>query len=81
MYTFHTFNLARVESKSDTVDFLNGECDAIYTGSESDITVVFDDDTTCTFTAVPKGTVLPIKAKRINSTNTGSGPFVALYRK
>jgi hypothetical protein len=75
------YNVYVVEAKSDTVNFVKGPCDAIYVGGTGNVVVVPEDEsTTVLFTAVPVGTVLPIRAKRINSTLTTGGPFVALYK-
>jgi len=82
MFTNTSYNVAHVEEKSDTVDFLYGVCDAIFVGTTAgNITLVLEDGNTVLFTAVPVGTILPVRAKRINSTGTGSSTFVALYRR
>jgi hypothetical protein len=54
-------------------------CDAIYVGGAGNMVVVFDDDTTATFTAVPVGTTLRVRAKRVNSTSTTATNLLALY--
>ena len=68
---------------SDTVDLTKGVCDSIYVGTAGDVAVVDRDGTAVTFGAVPAGTVLPVKALRVNATNTASGAgrtgLVALY--
>lgn len=65
-------------SKSDTVNFVGGTCRAIYVGGTGDIVAVMADDTVATFSAVPVG-ILPIQAKRVNSTSTTATNMVALY--
>jgi hypothetical protein len=70
---------ARAISKSDTVDFTNGSCRALYIGGAGNVVVVAPDGTTATYMAVPAGTVLPVQAKRINSTNTTATDMLALY--
>jgi len=54
---------------SDTVD-LPVLTRGIYVGGAGDVVVVFKNDATATFTAVPAGTLLPVAARRINSTGT-----------
>lgn len=56
---------------SDTVNFTY-PVRGIYVGGGGDIAVVFDDDaeTVLVFSAVPAGTTLAIKAKRVNATGT-----------
>jgi hypothetical protein len=64
---------------SDTVDFVEGVCDAIYVGSGGAVVVVLDNTATISFAGVPTGTVLPIRARRVNSTSTAASSLVALY--
>lgn len=54
-------------------------CDGIYVGGAGDIVWVQEDGTTQLLKAVPVGTMLPIRAKRIDSTNTTASNLVALY--
>lgn len=78
MQMTEAYNKYRVITPSDTVDLPDGICDAIYCASSSDITIVGDDDVAVLFTTVPAG-ILKVRAKRLNATSTGTGPFVALY--
>ncbi|KKK70466.1 hypothetical protein LCGC14_1614670, partial [marine sediment metagenome] len=48
----------------------------IYSGN---MVVIRDDDTVITFTGVVAGTIVPIQAKRINSTSTTATSMVALF--
>lgn len=43
---------------------------SLYVGGAGDVSVVFDDDTTAVFKAVPVGTTLQCSGKRINATGT-----------
>lgn len=52
---------------------------AIYVGSSGNLVAVDDAGTTCTFSNVPAGTILPIRAKRVNSTNTTASNLVGMY--
>ncbi len=54
-------------------------CQAIYIGVGGNMVAVRDDDTTVTFTGVVAGTIVPVQAKRINSTSTTATNMVALF--
>ncbi len=54
-------------------------CQAIYVGVGGDMVAVRDDDTAITFTGVVAGTIIPVQAKRINSTSTTATNMVALF--
>lgn len=61
-------------TKSDTVNLLtypnfNLNC-ALYVGGAGDVAFVNEDDSVVLIESVPAGTLLPIRPKRINSTNT-----------
>lgn len=69
--------------KSDTVDFVaegtrDNLCSAIFVGGAGIVAVVFQDGSVVNFTCVA-GQVLPVAAKRVNSTNTTATLMVALY--
>ena len=78
-------------STSDTVNFTgpggqisdgpSGDplCQAIYVGVGGNLVAVRDDDTAITFTGVVAGTIIPVQAKRINSTSTTATNMVALF--
>ena len=70
-------------TKSDTVNFGNqgvnsNLCSAIYIGGAGVVAAVMDDDSVVEFTCVA-GQILPINAKRVNSTNTTATLMVGLY--
>lgn len=53
---------------------------AIYVGGAGDVVVVpMSGDGTVTLKAVPAGTLIPIRAKRVNSTGTTATFLVNLY--
>ncbi len=54
-------------------------CQAIYIGVGGNMVVIRDDDTAVTFTGVVAGTIVPVQAKRINSTSTTATNMVALF--
>ncbi len=54
-------------------------CQAIFVGVGGIIVAIRDDDTAVTFTGAVAGTILPIQAKRINTTTTTATNMVALF--
>lgn len=70
-------NLAAV-TPNDSTD-LAWISKAIYVGVTGDLSVIAEDDTVAvTFTAVPAGTVLPIRARRVMATGTTASSIVNL---
>lgn len=65
-------------TKHDANDFAKVSR-GIYVGGAGDVAAVMADGTVLTFSAVPAGTLLPIRCKRINSTNTTATLMLALY--
>lgn len=53
--------------------------DGIYVGGAGNVVVVDVNGTATTFTAVPVGTILPVRGKRVNSTSTTATNLLALY--
>ena len=80
------YNLSFAITPSDTVDFLaSGRttiplCDAIYVGGAGNVTAVLQDGSTVLFTAPPVGSIIPVRAKRVNATGTTATALVALYQ-
>jgi hypothetical protein len=70
----HAFSI----TPSNTVDFTYATR-AIYVGTAGAIAVVTINGEVVIFNAVPAGTIIPIRAKRINSTGTGASNLVGLY--
>jgi hypothetical protein len=66
-----------VLTKSDT-DELVTKTRALYVGGAGDLNVVMSSGRTVLFSAVPAGTVLPIKIKQLLSTSTTATLVVAL---
>lgn len=64
---------------SDANDFAY-QSRAIYVGVAGDVAVVFadDPDNPLIFPGVPAGSLLPVRASRINSTGTTAGNILAL---
>jgi hypothetical protein len=73
------YNKAEAVTKSDTVGFQLGLCDALQVGGAGVVAAVFQDDSVVNITAIA-GQVLPIKIKRVNSTNTTATVMTALFR-
>lgn len=88
MITGLRYNKAVAITPSDSVNFVSsgkgasGDAmlsDAIWVGGAGIVVAVLQDGTTVNFTCVA-GTVLPIAAKRVNSTNTTATLMVALFQ-
>lgn len=73
------YNLWRAITKSDTVNFTDGQCDALYIGGAGDVAVVGPNGAAVTFSGMVAGAVYPVTAIRINSTNTTATNMLALY--
>jgi hypothetical protein len=68
-----------VVTPSDSVNFTQGTTRWLYVGGTGNITAVMEDETTCLFSTIPAGALLPISCKRINSTATTATTIVALF--
>jgi len=66
-------------TKSDTVDLPGGPCRALFVGVAGDVVAVTCADVAVTFKNVVSGTLLPVIARRVNSTSTTATDIVALY--
>lgn len=65
-------------TKSDTVNFAF-TVRGIYVGGTGDVVVVTERGNTVTFSAVPVGVILPVRAIRVNSTSTTATLMVGMY--
>jgi hypothetical protein len=63
---------------SDSTNLPAG-CRGLYVGVGGNIVVIAPNDTSATFLSVPAGTVLPVQAKRVNSTSTTATNLIALF--
>ena len=72
------YNVYKNVPPSDTVD-LPQPSDALWVGGAGNVAAVMQDNTVTLFTAVTAGAVLPIRARRINTTGTSATLIVALY--
>lgn len=65
---------------SNTVNLPDGVCRALWVGGAGNVAVVAEGNTSAvTIVGVPAGTILPIRTRRVNSTNTTATEIVALY--
>ena len=65
---------------SDATNFTNGVCRGIYVGGAGNVVAINPvTSTAVTFVGAVAGSVLPIQAIRVNSTNTTATNLVALY--
>ena len=75
------YNRAVDITKSDTVNIVDPARDplpdAIYVGGAGIVAAVFQDGSVVNFTAIA-GQILPIRIKRVNSTNTTATLLVGL---
>lgn len=71
------FRSGEAVTPSDTVN-LSEESRGLYVGGVGDVTVVWKDDTTSLLSAVPAGSLLPVRVKRVNATATSATLIVAL---
>lgn len=69
----------RAVTTSNTVNFPDGICDSLYCGSSGNLVVIMQNGGSVTFAGVFAGEILPIKAIRVNATDTTVTGIVALY--
>lgn len=63
---------------SDSTDL--GPVRALYVGGSGNVAVMLEQNTAAvTLVAVPAGTILPVRANKVMSTNTSATNIVALY--
>lgn len=65
-------------TKSDTANFAF-TVRGIYVGGTGDVVAITEGGTAVTFSSVPAGAILPIRAIRVNSTSTTATNMVGLY--
>jgi hypothetical protein len=64
--------------KSDSDNFAY-QVRAIYVGGAGNVVVITPSGAVVTFSGVPAGSVLPVRAVRVNSTDTTATNMVGLY--
>lgn len=70
-----TYGGATTITKSDTVD---QQYSAIYVGGAGNVAVIMESGDSVIFTAPPVGSILPIRVKRVLSTNTTATLLIGL---
>jgi hypothetical protein len=63
----------------NSTDFTANNTRAIYVGGAGNIVIVTENGDAVTYSNVPAGTIIPIVAKRVNSTNTTATNLVGMY--
>lgn len=63
----------------DDTDLLANISRALWVGEAGNMAVVMADDTEVTFAGIAAGTLLPIRVKRVNDTDTTAASILALY--
>ena len=64
---------------SDVTLFVRGVCNGIYIGGAGNVTVLTEIGSVVTFTAPPVGSIIPIRATRVNATATTATLMLAMY--
>ncbi len=57
------------------------EAQGIWVGGVGDVAVVLPSDDVVIFLAVPSGTLLPVRAKRVNAVGTDATSMVAMMTR
>lgn len=63
----------------DSTNFTNGKCRAIWVGGDGNVVIVPPTGSAVTFVGAKAGTIIPMNAIRVNSTNTTATSLVAIY--
>lgn len=75
----HTSGACREITPSDSVDLGLGVCRAIYVGGGGSVSIVDATGVTTVFSGVASGSILPIQAARVTSSDTTATSLIALY--
>ena len=73
---YEGFSITPSDDSADDFDIYTR---GIYIGVDGDVVVVTSSGTALTFKGLLAGTILPVRAKRINSTNTTATDLIGLY--
>lgn len=68
-----------ITASDDAADDFARPVRAVYVGGAGDVAAVSKSGSVVTFAGVAAGSLIPIQAVRINSTNTTATSLVALY--
>lgn len=69
---------AAAVTTSDSANFAN-VARGLYIGGAGNVSVLMPDDTTVVFNGAVAGSIIPVRAKRVNATGTSATNIVALY--
>ena len=69
---------AEAVTPSDSVSLTN-DSRGLFVGGAGNISVLMSGGTSVTFTGVVAGSILPIRANRVNATSTTATDIVSLY--
>lgn len=70
----------RAVTPNDSTNLPLGTAAALWVGGAGNVAILADIDTSAvTIVAIPAGTILPIRTKRVLSTGTTATSIVALY--
>jgi hypothetical protein len=69
---------AEAVTPSDSVSLTN-DSRALYIGVGGDVSVLMSGGTSVTFVGLLAGSILPIRANRVNATSTTATDIVSLY--
>jgi len=73
------FSFAAAVTPHDDNALADGTCRSLWIGGAGDVVVVFGDGTEVTFTGCTAGSILPVQANKVKSTDTTATAIVALY--
>lgn len=76
--TINSYSFAVVHTPSNSVD-MSAMCRAIWVGGSGNLTAVMSNGDAVLFSGILAGTLLPIRATRVNSTGTTATLLIALY--
>ena len=62
------------DSTSEAVNFRG-----VYVGVAGNVAIVTDDGTAVTYVGAAAGSIIPVRGKRVNSTNTTATNLVGIY--
>ena len=77
--TAPALNFAAVFASDDPADDLVNVSRGIYVGVGGNVAVADINNAEVIFLNVPSGFILPVRARRVNDTNTSAGSMVALW--
>ena len=79
MYGNMTNKDAVAVTPADGTDLPRGVCNGLYIGGTGAVAVTTEAGSVVTFAAVPVGTTLQIRARRVMSTGTAATLILAMY--